>query len=219
MGGVRNYPTVLCAVAVVALGALPAVMAAPKTDVASTAWQLEFTFLDPQRITVDVPGRGSTTFWYVVYRVTNNTGKDVQFFPSFRLVTDTLKVVEGGAGATKEVFEAIAELHRPQFPFLAHPMQVTGPLLQGEENSRASAAVFLPFDPEASAFTIYVSGLSGEITRVPNPVYDSTKPETEENPRAFVLRRTLAVGYAMPGDAETSPYMTPIRRDRTWVMR
>jgi hypothetical protein len=73
--------------------------------------------------------------------------------------------------------------------------KVTGLLLQGEENARASAMVFGTFDPGAAGFTIFAGGLSGEIERLRNPAFDKTQPESEVNPRSFLLRRTLAITY------------------------
>lgn len=194
--------------------------AAPTADIASTAWQLDVEFYDPQRITIQLPGSDRpTTFWYVLYQVTNQTGQEVQFYPSFRIVTNTLQVVDGGADISPSVYDAIAARHKREYPFFAPPGKVTGPLLQGEENSRASVAVFRTFDPQASSFTLFMSGLSGEIERVANPSFDVKGPVSEDNARAFLLRRTLAVTYDLPGDPETRAFAAPIRRLREWVMR
>ena len=92
------------------LGSL--VVAGPEPDPASPHWQLGLSFHDPQRITVQMPGEPEpTTFWYLLFTVTNDTGTDVQFYPSFRLVTDTLESVEGGANVVPAVYDAIAFLH------------------------------------------------------------------------------------------------------------
>lgn len=201
-------------------GVCAACAAAPKADIATTAWQLDLEFYDPQRITLRLPGdEHATTFWYVLYQVTNRTGKDVAFYPSFRIVTDTLQVVEGGTDISPTVYDAVKARHYREFPFFAPPPKVTGLLLQGEENSRSSAAVFRTFDDAASSFTLYVGGLSGENTRERNPAFDVKRAESEDNPRAFYLRRTLAVVYDLPGDGQTRAAATPIRRSREWVMR
>jgi hypothetical protein len=205
--------------ATLAAGAAPG-EAAPQADIATTAWQLDLRFKDPQRITLRLPGDDyDTTFWYVIYDVTNRTGKDVDFFPSFRIVTDTLQVVEGGANIHPLVYDAIKARHVREFPFFAPPVKVTGPLLQGEENARASAAVFRTFDENAASFTLFISGLSGETERVRNPAFDVKRGESEENPRAFFMRRTLSVAYDLPGDPQTRASATPVRRSREWVMR
>ena len=198
----------------------PSVTAAPKTDIATTAWQLDLEFYDPQRITLRLPGdEHETTFWYVLYQVTNRTGKDVEFYPSFRIVTDTLQVVEGGTEVSPTVYDAVKARHLRQFPFFASPAKVTGLLLQGPDNARSSAAVFRTFDEAAASFTLYVSGLSGESARQRNPAFDPKRGESEENPRAFFMRRTLAVVYDLPGDPQTRSAATPVRRSREWVMR
>lgn len=209
-------------IALIGLGAAwgPPVGAAPKADIATTVWQLDLEFYDPQRITLRLPGNErETTYWYVLYEVTNRTGKDVAFYPSFRIVTDTLQVVEGGTNVHPKVYDAIKARHLREFPFFAPPPKVTGLLLQGEENSRSSAAVFRTFDENAASFTLYVSGLSGESERVRNPAFDVKRGESDDNSRAFYLRRTLAVIYDLPGDRRTRAWATPMRRSREWVMR
>jgi hypothetical protein len=188
--------------------------------VATTSWQLDVKFHDPQRIAVVLPGSDQpTTFWYLLFEVTNNTGHEVEYYPSFSLVTDTLKVVEGGSEISPSVYEAIAARHKREFPFLAMPAKVAGRLLQGEANSRASVAVFRDFDPKASGFDIFVGGLSGEMARVVNPAFDKQSDETEENPRFFVLRRTLGISFDFPGDEKSRSGSIPVRRSREWVMR
>ncbi len=193
--------------------------AAPKTGLVTGTWDLAIEFTDPQRLTVPMAGGRSETYWYVVYRVVNRTGQDVQFFPSFRLVTNTLDVVDAGDGVHPSAYDRIAALNNREFPFFAPPAKVSGLLLQGEENSRSSAAVFKAFNPEASSFTVFMSGMSGQVERVNNPAFNPKSPEGEANPRSFLFRRTLAVQYDLPGDAQTRAYATPIRRNREWVMR
>ena len=196
------------------------VAAAPAARLGSSAWQLDFKFHDPQRIVLQFPGdSGRTAYWYVLYEVTNNTGRDRGFYPSFQLVTDTLQVVEGGADIRPSVYDAIAARYKEEFPFLAPPAAIIGLILQGEENARASVAVFRTFDAEADSFTVYVSGLSGEIKRIGNPGLKPTQDESGDTPRSFILRRTLAIAYELPGDSRTRARATPVRRSREWVMR
>ena len=184
------------------------------------AWQLQFEFHDPQRIQVTLPGNSRpTTYWYVLYQVTNKTNREVDFYPSFRLVTDTLQVVTAGETIPPSVYDAIARRHRREYSFLVPATKAAGRLLQGEENARASAAVFHTFDGNASSFTLYVAGLSGEIERIANPAFDAKKKESPENPMSFLFRRTLALRYDIPGDPVTRSGAVPQRRSREWVMR
>ncbi len=189
-------------------------LAAPQAGLVSRSWTLDFEFHDPQRITVN-----GVSYWYVVYEVTNRTGKDVEFFPSFRLVTDTLQVVEGGAEVNPVVYDAIGARHRNEYPFFAPPSKITGLMLQGDENARASAAVFRTFDPTAAGFTMYAGGLSGEVEQLRNPSFDAKRPVSDENPQSFLLRRTLVITYSLPGDAQTRALAAPIRRSRAWEMK
>jgi len=192
----------------------------PTPSVSGAPWQLDFEFHDPQRITVRLPGDArETTYWYLLYQVTNNTGVDVQFYPSFRLVTDSLQVIDGGAEVSPRVYDAVAARHKGDYPFFSPPNKVSGLLLQGAENARSSAVVFRTFDESADSFTIHVSGLSGAIERIPNPVFNNQAPETEENPRFFILRKTLAITYEIPGDPGSRSRAVPVRRNREWVMR
>lgn len=194
--------------------------AAPRPQTLANTWQLDFNFNDPQRLTVQLSGDASpTTYWYVLYQVTNNTGHDVHYYPSFRLLTDTLKTVEGGANLNPGIYDVIAARHKKEYPFFIAPTKVSGLLLQGKENARASAVVFRMFDHEANSFTVFFSGLSGEVEKVPNPTYNTSQSETEENQRFFLLRKTLAVTYDLPGDRGTRANARPIRKHREWVMR
>lgn len=184
------------------------------------SWQLDVKFHDPQRINLILPGQAEpTTFWYMLYEVTNHTRRDVNFLPSVDLVTNTLQVIRGGDNIHPWVYEAIIQRHKHEFPFLSPPTKVTGKLLQGRANARATVAVFRTFDPEASSFTIYASGFSGEMKRITNPAFDRGRSVTESNPRDFLLRRTLGIDYDLPGDSTTRQLVKPIRRHRTWVMR
>lgn len=194
--------------------------AAPKPTIALRYWQLDFAFHDPARITVTLPGGdGPTTVWYLLYSVTNLTGREVDFYPAFDLVTDTLQVVEGGQSIHPDFYLAVRDRHARQYPFFTLPQEVLGSLRQGEDNTRTAAIAFQDFDPQASKFTIYVAGLSGAMTRVPNPAYDRHQPESDSNRPFFVLRKTLAVTYELPGDTKSRKLADPIRVKREWVMR
>ncbi len=183
-------------------------------------WELDFTFHDPQRIRLTLPGDDfATTFWYLLFRVENGTGRDIQFFPQAELVTHSLEVVSGGDRISPSVYDAIRARHRATEPFLQEPRRVTGTLLQGPDNARHSMVVFRQFNLEDNEFTLYFSGLSGEIRQVQNPAFDSSVAVSEDNPRLFTLRKTLAIKYRLPGDPTTRGLAEPIRVSREWVMR
>lgn len=210
--------TALCAMG---LGMVPvAMLAAPRGRSTATDWQLDLAFHDPQRISVQLPGdREQSVYWYLLYTVTNHTGQDRGFFPSFRLVTDTLQVIEGGADINPRIEDRIVARHKGQYPFMLPPAKAPGMLLQGEANQRTSFVVFRDFDKKASSFGVYAGGLSGVIDLRPNPAFDSSKPESQTNARQFLLRRTLELQFDFPGDSVTRARSVPVRQNRRWVMR
>ena len=114
---------------------------------------------------------------------------------------------------------------------MTSPVEAIGRLLQGRDNARTSVAIFRDPDPRVSKFTVYVGGLSGETKTVPNPKYDpkhtaekkagdkNGNETPDDNPEFFILHKTLAMPYALPGDLKTRRSATPKPGPITWVMR
>ncbi len=210
--------------------------AEPQPSPVPTAWELTLQPTEPARIVVDLGGV-KKTFCYFLYTVTNNTGQDVDFHPEIVRVSEieteatasqAQKNPEQAPRITPEpaiigldsrVFKAIAERHQRTHPFLVTPVKAIERLLQGRDNARTSVAVFPDLDPRVSKFTIYFGGLSGEQTSKPNPAHNPKKAESEDNPRFFVIRKTLAMPYTLPGDERTRPTAIPVLGRMTWVMR
>jgi len=194
--------------------------AAPQVGVVSTSWELDLAFHDPQRISVRLPGDArETTFWYLLYSVTNDAGRDVEFYPTFDIVTDKLDVIEGGYGISPSVYDAIKARHKKVYPFFVDPKRVFGSLLQGEDNAVTSAVAFKRLPPEVNGFTVFIGGLSGEIVKVVNRTFDAKLPESKDNQRVFTLRKSLAISYDIPGDVQTRRQATPVRTKQEWVLR
>lgn len=202
------------------LGVVAPVFAAPEASKIARRWQLDIEFHDLRRISVVLPGDNAPTpFWYVLYTVTNNTGKDIDFYPTFDLVTSTLEVVPAGEGVSPSVYDVLMGRYNKLYPFFRDPIRINGRLLQGDDHARTSVAVFREFDLKADSVTVYIAGLSGEHAKAMNPTFDPKKPESPENRRFFPLRKTLAISYDIPGDEMTRASATPIRRLREWMMR
>ncbi len=193
----------------------------PKPSPVPIDWELDFKFQDLQRITVDVPGEGRQTYWYVIYTVTNNTGRDVNFHPEMTLVTDTLQELHAMVEVAPEVFSKIQQQYKATYPWLEHPSKVIGKLLQGKDNARDSIAVWPDFDPKARSVTLYVGGLAGEMIAVPNPAFKAGKSDPAKVPPVFVLRKTLAVEYDLPADTANRASVTAKRtsQELEWIMR
>jgi hypothetical protein len=193
----------------------------PKPSPVPVEWELGFKFQDLQRITVDVPGEGRQTFWYMVYTVTNDTGKDVIFHPEMTLVTDTLQEEHQMVEVAPEVCSKIQQEYKATYPWLEHPSKMVGKMLQGKDNARDSVAIWPDFDPKARKVTVYVGGLSGEMIAVPNPAYQAGKSDTAKVPSVFVLRKTLAIEYDLPADTANRSSVTAKRTspELEWIMR
>ncbi|HEY1379451.1 MAG TPA: hypothetical protein VGF55_21795, partial [Gemmataceae bacterium] len=69
-------------------GGYNVVPAPPRVNVQDKedTWVLDFQFKSPRVLTVDIPGRGRKTVWYVRYEVWNRTGAPRYFIPDFRLI-------------------------------------------------------------------------------------------------------------------------------------
>jgi hypothetical protein len=230
----RSWLLALGTLVLSAIAGLTAVApAAPVPSIAPKSWQLEFEFEDPRRLVIQVPGESKPrVYWYMLYTVTNNSNRDVQFMPRFEIVTDTLQVLETDTTADPAVFSAIKKIHTKDKPFLLEPLEVMGKLLQGADNAKDSVAIWQDFSGNSRQFTVFVGGLSGETVIVPNPSYDAANPEfvTKDlpggiktkvmvNPRRFVLYKTLSVGYRLPGDDQARQTAQPIRNNVEWLMR
>ena len=128
---------------------------------------LDFQFKSPRVITVDIPGRGKKTVWYVRYEVWNRTGAPRYFIPDFDLVTD-----RGSRSATRccrpcrtrsrkiedptgfyDVKNSTTIAAKPIPPSKpdANPIYVTGVAIFPDVVEKA---------PDLTKFSIFVTGLS-----------------------------------------------------------
>lgn len=223
-------------IAAIAAGA-ETLHAQPQPLATPVAWELSLQPSPIARISVDT-ARGRENYWYMIYTVTNNTGQDVEFHPEIVRVSEIenetpedkaiarpetaprLMVDPAIIGLDARVFGAIAQRHAKTNPFMVTPVKAIDRLLQGRDNARTSVAVFPELDPRVSKFTIYFGGLSGERITRPNPKYDPRRPSDEkENPKLFVLQKTLSMPYTLPGDVRTRGAAVPVLGRMTWVMR
>lgn len=205
----------------------------PQPSPTPISWELEFEFLDPRRIEIHLPGAAKPeVYWYVVYTAANTSPRGQHFFPIFQIVTEDLKVYDTDRGISPLVFDAIRERHKITHKYLVHPTKAFGALLSGRDNARESVAIWRQIDLSVNKFKIYVAGLSGETRFVANPSYDPDQPEVRQitgpdgrqrdlatNPKHFTLRKTLEIGYTLPGSPRARPDATPERGAVCWIMR
>jgi hypothetical protein len=209
--------TILCLLVV---GPATLLAGTGQTRVATVSWELKFRFQDPQRVSVILPGRSEpVVYWYMLYSVENSSNREVDFFPEFTLLTDTMRVLKSEVLVSPEAFQAIRR--RSGLTVLLSPEKVAGRLLRGEDQAKHGVAIWRDFDSAAKGFKIYVSGLSSEAAFLKNPAYDPGRPEDDSNKKAFLLRKTLEIPYRLPGSETMRRFAVPDRQadQQKWIMR
>lgn len=205
-------PIVRCWLLTILLSLLPAAWpsalhAAPEPSIVPRAWEFDFTFQAPRPIAIrDIDGQYHW-FWYMTYKVVNNSGTEQMFIPEFTIATDTGKIIAAGSKLPSSLFPAIKA--KLQNPLLLSPVDVVGRLLQGEDNARESVAVWPAFEDDVDAISVFVGGLSGETIALPHPLTGDP----------VLLRKTMKVDYAMPGSSGTPQVQPMLMRSSEWVMR
>ena len=224
MPKMTNNAQRFCLISFLALAgvyAAPALLLAPPAPALVPepgTWQLDFQLHgDPQRLEITLPGATeSKTYWYFLYTVINNTGKERDFYPQLQLFTNTLMLYQAGVAVRRPVFEAIRDRYADTIPLLEPESLVTGRILVGLDNARDSVAIFEDFDHHATAAKIFVAGLSNETALVRSPRDDNKQSDSSKE---FLLRKTLVLQYQVPGDAVSPENRTMLYRHRDWIMR
>lgn len=170
------------------------------------SWELNFKYGPVERVYVDVDGK-QTPFWFIRYTVTNNSGRDVLFTPSFELVSENGQALQAFKGIPTSVFDKIKGLYKNSL--MLSPTDIYGKLLQGDDNAKDGVIIFPAIDPNARNFRLFVMGLSGETTdKVINPV--TNKP--------VLLQKTLELDINIPGQAIGIEPTSKVTASK-WVMK
>ena len=193
----------LFALAMVPLGAA----GYPQPSPYPISWELEFTHGTPKRVVVDLPGSGvPQAYWYMTYRVTNNTGQERTFLPVFELLGNDGKVIRSEQVVPPKVFERIQQREGNQF--LEPALQIAGEIRLGEDEARDGVAIWPEPSPEMGSFSIFVTGLSGENVKV----------KGADDQETF-LRKTLQLNYFVRGD-DVFPGEDEVNENaERWIMR
>lgn len=179
----------------------------PEPAAVSPSWNLGFSYRDPEPIAVrDVTG-AVRWYWYITYKVVNDTGSDQLFIPEFTIATDGGQIISAGRNVPASVFPEIKR--RLNNPLLDSPIDVVGKLLQGEDYAKESVAIWPAFENDVDQYDVFVAGLSGENDTYVNPI-------TGEN---VLVRRTLMITYQTPGNHPTPERQPVINAAEAEVMR
>jgi len=194
--------------------------AAPEPAVVQGAeeWTLDMKFEHLGHISVPtelIKMKGQRDFWYLILSITNNTGREVGFYPNCELMTDTFQIVPAGNDVPSIVFQRIKERHEKQYPFLESLENTDDKVLQGKDNTKDIAVIFSDFDHKAKNIKLFIAGLSNETAVVEHPV------KTDENgqPVKVFLRKTLEINYSLGGDPDFRAQQKLTFKKTKWVMR
>lgn len=172
-------------------------------------WTFAFAYKAPRIVTVDVPGQGKMTAWYMLYQVWNTSDTPHTFIPLCELVTRDgplqafldepqpavlaqIRAIEDPTGRLK--IKSSVELSERKIPVTkvdSVPVTVTGVAVWLEAPAKAATT---------NNFTVFVTGLSDGITVEQSPGGGET-----------VRRKTLQVDFVKPTDERSPARMNDIR--------
>lgn len=150
-------------------------------------WQLDFR---PGALRLYINPADGAKYWYFTYKVVNRTGRDRMWAPRFEFFSDKGEIKVSGKEVPSRVTDAIRELLGN--PLLQDQNFVLGEILVGEENAKEGLVVWPAGPADITEFTIFATGVSGKVRKVPDP--KTGQPRAE--------RWTLRFNYLVPGDAD-----------------
>jgi hypothetical protein len=203
----------LCCTAPVAAAApeAPTPARPPEPDPIPQRWQLDLVVGPLRLISLEIEGEGFVPFFYMTYRVTNNSGEDLQFAPQFELGNEDGDLIRAGIDVPRQARQALLELL--DNPLLEDQIDVIGPLLQGRENAKDGLVIWRAQDLDADELNLYCAGFSGEVQQV-----EFSNPQSGET-KTLTFRKTYLVRYSTPGrllGRGSAPF--PVVAER-WIMR
>jgi hypothetical protein len=179
----------------------------PKPSPYPKTWELKFERTAPKRVVVQTDADATPkAYWYIPYTVTNGTDAEQLFLPQFEMVTKEGTVIRSDKNIPKAVFDTIKKNEGNNL--LVNAVLIGGQLRLGQDEAKDGVAIWPEPDPDMGAFTIYVSGLSGETAKVKGP-----------DKKEVILRKTLQLNYLTRGDAQTSGGSEVVEQGHEWVMR
>lgn len=207
----RRVLRAACCVLAVAVWAQTAPARPPEPDPVPRRWQMDVQPGPLRFTTIDVPGRGERSYYYMTYKVTNASGADLLLAPAFDLANEQGVVIRSGRDIPSDVTRAL--LARLDNPFLEDQIGILGILQQGPENAKEGLVIWPADEIKGEEVVVYASGFSGESRNIESP-----DPRTGEMKR-YNLRKTLMLRYRVPGEIylrHSDPFELLERR---WILR
>lgn len=180
---------------------------APEPDPVPRRWQLDIEVGALRIASVDVPNVGPRNYFYLTYKVVNNTGEDLLFAPGFELATDEGELLRSGRDVPVDVTREI--MGRLDNSLIEDQISIIGQILQGEEHAKEGLVVWPANDLTIDEIRVYATGFSGETKVVVAPM----------SKRQIVLRKTLNLRYAVTGSLEQRRGKPIDLAERRWILR
>ncbi len=189
--------------------------AAPKPALVSKSWSLNVTYETPRPIAVKGLDGEYKWWWYMTYKVVNETDEDQVFVPRFEILNDQGDIIQANDNLPAYVFEAIKKKERNEL--LEKPERVLGKLLQGENYAKESVIVWPASEENLTELTIFLGGFDGEVhtETIEVPASEGKKAEKKE----FTMTKQLMLKYRLPGNPETPQTQEVIFEGKEWILR
>jgi hypothetical protein len=149
------------------------VAAAPEPSPVPKRWQLDVECSPLRWITIDT-GQGAKPYYFMTYKVTNNSPVDLLFAPVFELATSDQDVLRSGRDVPVAVTNEL--LRRLNNPFLQDQISIVDNLLRGEENAREGLVIWPITTDHLNEVTVYAAGFSGETATIEIPKLPAPTP-------------------------------------------
>lgn len=181
-------------------------------SIINPTWEFDLEVNPPQAIAVTDSNGLNTWYWYLPYKVVNNTGEDRLFIPEVTVLDNNGRIVTAGRRIPQNVYPAIAE--RLGNPLLESPDDVLGRLLQGEDFAKESVAIWPASLRDVDEITVFLAGADGETKQLLSPrtgepvmqaaidpITGEAVTDADGKPvmQPVMVRRTRGYTYATPG--------------------
>lgn len=150
-------------------------------------WQLDFR---PGALRLYIDPVDGGKYWYFTYKVINRTGRDRMWAPRFEFFSDKGEIKVSGKAVPSRVTDQVRSILGN--PLLQDQNEVLGDILIGEEHAKEGLVVWPADAADVTEFTIFTTGVSGRVRKVPDPKTGAPRAE----------RWTLRFNYLVPGDAD-----------------
>jgi hypothetical protein len=184
----------------------PVSAAAPEPAPVPRRWQLDIQPSPLRTMVVEAPGVGPRAYFYMTYKVTNNSSSDLLFAPAMELATDDMDVLRSGRDVPVAVTNTILE--RLQNPLLEDQIKIVGTLLRGPENAKEGLAVWPVPAMHQAEVNVYCAGFSGETTTVEIPVVPKPIPPGAISTGPVMVSSHTTTPGTRPADASNKTAAT-----------